>query len=126
MIALIFATSVGSALNFTEITADTVRAISPARKLSQVQKVAAPTADGKLTVAQFCRARGAEPRRRPGADRRCSVSLQDMLMTWPRERLAKDLAQQAKENAALPSSTRSTSPIRTHSRNWGFSESATT
>lgn len=24
-----------------------------------------------------------------------------MLMTWPRERLAKDLAQQAKENAAL-------------------------
>jgi hypothetical protein len=59
MIALIFATSVGSALNFTEATADTVGAIAPARKLSLVPKVA-PAADGKLTVAQFCAARGAD------------------------------------------------------------------
>lgn len=60
MIALIFATSVGSALNFTEIAADAIRAITPARTLSLVPKVAAPAADGKLTVAQFCAARGAD------------------------------------------------------------------
>ena len=29
------------------------------------------------------------------------MSLNEMLMTWPRERLVKELAQQAKENAAL-------------------------
>ena len=29
------------------------------------------------------------------------MSLHETLMTWPRERLVKELAQQAKENAAL-------------------------
>ena len=58
MIALIFATpGAAGQINFAEIAADTIRAITPARKLALVPKVAAPAADGMLTVAQFCAAR---------------------------------------------------------------------
>ncbi len=58
MIALIFVTP-GAAghINFAEIAADTVRAITPARKLALVPKVA-PAAGGMQTVAQYCAARG--------------------------------------------------------------------
>lgn len=57
MIAMIFVGSTGAKLNFTEIAADTIRAIAPVRKLALVPKVA-PATDGMLTVAQFCAARG--------------------------------------------------------------------
>lgn len=57
MIALIFATGAGNRLNFTELAGDTIRAIDPVRKLAVVPKVA-PAADGMLTVAQLCAARG--------------------------------------------------------------------
>jgi len=57
MIALIIGVPAGAHINFAEIAADTVRAITPARKLTLVPK-AAPAADGMLTVAQYCAARG--------------------------------------------------------------------
>jgi hypothetical protein len=61
VIALIFAAPTATGFSVSEITSDTIRSLTrEVRKLSLVPKLApAPrSADGMLTVAQFCADRG--------------------------------------------------------------------